>query len=136
MPGEADEQQGVGGDGGGGPGEEAVESVCAVAGKLHLVGDLGEDGLDAVAPFGDDFQQPVRHAEALFLVRRDEHGSAAGGLVRGELAPVEAFVGEQVPGHGSCFQQVGGDVPLVYRSGNQAPGADNAAPRSVLAARR
>ena len=50
---EAEAEQCVGGDGGGGPGEQAVEGVRAVAGQFHLLGDLAEGGLDAVAPLRD-----------------------------------------------------------------------------------
>ena len=46
---EEDAEQCVGGDGGGGPGEQAPEGVRAVAGQFHLNGDLAEGGLDAVA---------------------------------------------------------------------------------------
>jgi hypothetical protein len=52
--GEAGAQEGMCCDDGGGPGEQAPEGVCAVPGQFHLIGDLGEGGLDPVAPFGDD----------------------------------------------------------------------------------
>ncbi len=55
--GEHDPVEGVGGDGGGGAGQQAPEGVGAVAGQVHLVGDLSEGGLDPVAPLGDHRQQ-------------------------------------------------------------------------------
>ena len=57
---EAEAEQCVGGDGGGGPGEQAAEGVSSVPCQLHPVGDLAEGRLDPVAPFRDDFQQAGR----------------------------------------------------------------------------
>jgi hypothetical protein len=51
-----------------------------VPGQSHLLGDLAEAGLDAVAPLGDDLQQDGRYAGALVLGGRDEDSGAAGGL--------------------------------------------------------
>jgi hypothetical protein len=73
-------EQGVGGDGGGGSGQEAPEGVGAVPGQFHAVGDLAEGGLDAVAPLGDDLEQGGGRRGALLLIGRDEDGGAAGGL--------------------------------------------------------
>jgi hypothetical protein len=63
-----------------------------VTGQFHVVGDLAEGRLDAVAPFGDDFQQDGGHGGALLLVGRDEDGGAAGGLGGGEGPAVEALL--------------------------------------------
>ena len=89
---EADAEQGVGGDGGCGPGEQAPEGVGAVPGQFHAVGDLAEGRLDAVAPLGDDLQQDGGHGRALSLTRRNEDGGAAGGLGGGEGPSAEALV--------------------------------------------
>src|ERR1700761_7715325 len=95
LVGEADAEQCVRGDGGGGAGEQAPEGVRAVPGQLHLHGDLAEGGLDAVALVGDDFQQDGGRGRAVLLLGRDEDGGAAGGLGGGEAAAVEALVRQQ-----------------------------------------
>src|SRR6266536_1577104 len=51
LPGWANAHEGMGGNGRGDTGEQAPEGVRAVAGQLHLVGNLLEGGLDPVAPF-------------------------------------------------------------------------------------
>ena len=110
--GEADTQQRVCGDGGCGAGQQAPERAGTVPGQFHLLGDLAEGGLDAVAPLCDDFQQDGRHAGALGPGGRDEYGDAAGGQPGGERLAVEAFVRQQVRRSRPGFQQVYGDLAL------------------------
>src|SRR5512135_3187865 len=124
--GEAGEQQGVGGDSRGGPGQEAREAVGAVAGQFHPVGDLAEGRLDAVAPFGDDFAQGGGHGGALLPAGRDGDGGAAGGLGGGEGPAAEALVREQVTRGGPGGQQVAGDLAFVHGGGHDGPGPDDA----------
>src|SRR5260370_1327030 len=125
--GEADAQQRVSRYGGCRAGQQAPEAVGAVAGQFHLVGDLAEGGLNAVAPLGDDLLEDGRHLLALVFAGRDEHGSAAGGLLRGERLAVEPLIREQVTRRRPGFQQVGGDLALVHRRTHDAPGAHDPA---------
>src|SRR6266480_611652 len=94
--GETDAHQGMGGDGCGGAGEQAPEGMSAVAGQFHPVGDLGEGGLDPVAPLGDDRQQDGGHAGTLILGGRDQDRSAAGRLGGRECPAGETLVAQQV----------------------------------------
>src|SRR6266568_2276836 len=131
-PGQVEPQQSVSGDGRGGTGEQPPEAVGAVAGQFHQVGDLAEAGLYPVAPLGDDLLQDRRHAPPLILRGRDEHGGAAGGLLRGECGAVEPLVREQVTRRRPGLQQVCGDLALVDRGGHDAPCADDAAAKVGL----
>jgi len=94
-----------------------------VPGQFHLIGDLGEGGLDPVAPFGDDFQQQGRHGGPLVLAGRDEHGGALGSQLRGEVLAVEALVRQQVTREPAGAEQVDGDLAFVHRGGHDATGA-------------
>ncbi len=123
-------QERVGGDSGGGAGEQAPERVRAVAGKFHLIGDLLEGGLNPVAPLGDDLPQDGGHAGALVFGGRDQHGGAAGGLGGSERLAVEALIAQQVTGRRPGVQQVFGDLALVDRGGHDVPGPDD--PRAEL----
>ena len=89
------EQEGVGGEDGGGPGQEPIEGVRAVAGEFHLVGDLLERGLDPVAEPGDQALQRPGHGGALLAGGRDEHVDPGAGHLSGEADAGEALVQQQ-----------------------------------------
>ncbi len=108
----------------------------AVAGQFHLVGDLAEGGLDALAPLSDDLAEDRRHLLALVFGGRDEHGGAADGSLRGERLVVEAFVTGQVSRRRPGLEQVGGDIALVDRAGTMLQARMMRLPRSVLTASR
>src|SRR5215469_4457146 len=127
LPGQAEAQEGVGGDGGGGAGQQPPEGVGAVAGQFHLVGDLLERGFDAVAPLGDDLQQGGWHAGALVFGGWQKYRGAAGLLFSGERLPGEALVHQQVSRWRPGVEQVRGDVALVDGGGHDAPGPHDAA---------
>ena len=125
--GEASEQQGVCGEGGGGPGEEAPEAVGAVPG------------------------QPIRSVISLKVVSiRLRHGAMIFSRMEGMAArcflpggtstavpraawepakarPLKPLSAKQVTGGRPGFQQVRGGLPLVPGGGHDGPGADDPA---------
>src|ERR1017187_4853215 len=128
---EACSQEGMGCDDCGGAGEQAPEGVSAVACQFHLVGDLLEAGLDAVAPLGDDLLECRGHGLALVLRRGDDHGGAAGGVLGGVRSPAEALAGQE-PWRRAALGQVGAGLAVVHGGGHDAPGPDDPAARIGL----
>jgi len=99
--------------------------MSAVPGQPHPFGDLGEAGLDPVAPVGDDLEQEGGHAGALVLGGRDQDRGAAGGLGGSKCGAVETLIAQQVTRRRPGGEQVAGDLALVDRGGHDAPGADD-----------
>ena len=133
---QAHSHEGVSSDDRGSAGEQAPEGVRAVAGEFHLAGDLFEGGLDPVAPFGDDFPQDRRHAVALSLDRREEHGGAAAGLGGREALPLNPLSASRSRGGGPPSSRSLPASRSLMAAGTIAQARTMRLPRSVLMARR
>jgi len=112
------------------------QNVGAVACQFHLVSDLLGDGLNPVAPLGDDLPQDRGHAGALAPGGWDEHGGAPGGLGGDERFAVEALVCQQVAWRRPGQEQVFRHLALVHGRGTMLQARTMRLPRSVLIASR
>lgn len=105
----------------------AASAESPVGGQFEAVGDIGEAGLDPVAPFGDDFQQQGRPGGALAVRGRDEQRDAAGWEAGGELPAAEPLVREEVTRGRAFLQHADGDLALADGGGHDAPDAHDPA---------
>jgi hypothetical protein len=99
--------------------------VSAVAGQFHLVGDLTECGLDAVAPLGDDPQQARCHGRAVSLGGREQDRDSLCGHRCGELAAGEALVGQQPGQLVRALDRAGHQIAFIDRCWHDRPRPDH-----------